>query len=200
MEQLDCRGLACPQPVMRSRDAVAGGAQALEVLVDNEPARENLRRFFEGRGFNVADNQEGPDCWRISATAGHAAPATQQGTEVTAATEGNSRTLVLITTETIGRGDDTLGGKLMGSFLASLPELGQRLWRIVLINGGVKLASCPGPGLDALKKMEAEGVSVLVCGTCLAHFGLLEAKAVGDTSNMLDIVTSLDLAGKVIRP
>ena len=119
MEQLDCRGLACPQPVMRSRDAVAGGAQALEVLVDNEPARENLRRFFEGRGFNVADNQEGPDCWRISATAGHAAPATQQGTEVTAATEGNSRTLVLITTETIGRGDDVLGGKLMGNFQTS---------------------------------------------------------------------------------
>ena len=78
MEQLDCRGLACPQPVMRSRDAVAGGAQALEVLVDNEPARENLRRFFEGRGFSVAANQEGPDCWRISATAGDAAPAWAQ--------------------------------------------------------------------------------------------------------------------------
>ena len=200
MEQLDCRGLACPQPVMRSRDAVAGGAQALEVLVDNEPARENLRRFFEGRGFSVAANQEGPDCWRISATAGHAAPATQQGTEATPAAEGNNRTLVLITTETIGRGDDGLGGKLMGNFLATLPELGPRLWRIVLINGGVKLASCPGPALDALKKMEAEGVSVLVCGTCLAHFGLLEAKAVGDTSNMLDIVTSLDLASKIIRP
>ena len=199
MEQLDCRGLACPQPVMRSRDAVAGGAQALEVLVDNEPARENLRRFFEGRGFSVAVNQEGPDCWRISATAGAAAAAPQQATEVAAA-EGNSHTLVLITTETIGRGDDELGGKLMGNFLATLPELGPRLWRIVLINGGVKLASCPGPALDALKKMAAEGVSVLVCGTCLAHFGLLEAKAVGDTSNMLDIVTSLDLAGKVIRP
>ena len=200
MEQLDCRGLACPQPVMRSRDAVAGGAQALEVLVDNEPARENLRRFFEGRGFSVAVNQEGQDCWRISATAGAAAAAPQQATEVAPAAEGNSRTLVLITTETIGRGDDELGGKLMGNFLATLPELGPRLWRIVLINGGVKLASCPGPALDALKKMAAEGVSVLVCGTCLAHFGLLEAKAVGDTSNMLDIVTSLDLAGKVIRP
>ena len=200
MEQLDCRGLACPQPVMRSRDAVAGGAQALEVLVDNEPARENLRRFFEGRGFSVAVNQEGPDCWRISATAGAAAAAPQQATEVAPAAEGNSRTLVLITTETIGRGDDELGGKLMGNFLATLPELGPRLWRVVLINGGVKLASCPGPALDALKKMAAEGVSVLVCGTCLAHFGLLEAKAVGDTSNMLDIVTSLDLAGKVIRP
>ena len=200
MEQLDCRGLACPQPVMRSRDALAGGTQALEVLVDNEPARENVRRFFEGRGFSVATSQEGPDCWRISATAGDAATAPQQAEQAAPAAEGNSRTLVLITTETIGRGDDELGGKLMGNFLATLPELGSRLWRIVLINGGVKLASCPGPSLDALKKMEAEGVSVLVCGTCLAHFGLLEAKAVGDTSNMLDIVTSLDLAGKVIRP
>lgn len=200
MEQLDCRGLACPQPVMRSRDAVAGGAQALEVLVDNEPARENVRRFFEGRGFSVAASQEGPDCWRIRATAGEAAPTPQQTAEAAPAADGNSRTLVLITTETIGRGDDGLGGKLMGNFLATLPELGPRLWRIVLINGGVKLASCPGPALDALQKMETEGVSVLVCGTCLAHFGLLEAKAVGDTSNMLDIVTSLDLAGKVIRP
>ena len=200
MEQLDCRGLACPQPVMRSRDALAGGTQALEVLVDNEPARENVRRFFEGRGFSVATSQEGPDCWRISATAGDAATAPQQAEQAAPAAEGNSRTLVLITTETIGRGDDVLGGKLMGNFLATLPELGARLWRIVLINGGVKLASCPGSALDALKKMESEGVSVLVCGTCLAHFGLLEAKAVGDTSNMLDIVTSLDLAGKVIRP
>ena len=200
MEQLDCRGLACPQPVMRSRDAVTGGAQTLDVLVDNEPARENVRRFFEGRGFSVATSKEGQDCWRISATAGDAAPAPLREAEATPSAEGNSRTLVLITTETIGRGDDVLGGKLMGNFLATLPELGARLWRIVLINGGVKLASCPGPALDALKKMEAEGVSVLVCGTCLAHFGLLEAKAVGDTSNMLDIVTSLDLAGKVIRP
>jgi len=200
MELLDCRGLACPQPIMRSRDALTGGAQALEVLVDNEPARENVRRFFEGRGFSVTASQEGPDCWRISATAGHEALAPQQAAEAAPAAEGNSRTLVLITTETIGRGDDVLGGKLMGNFLATLPELGPRLWRIVLINGGVKLASVAGPALDALKKLEAEGVSILVCGTCLAHFGLLEAKAVGDTSNMLDIVTSLDLAGKIIRP
>ena len=73
MEQLDCRGLACPQPVMRTRDALAAGTNALEVLVDNEPARENVRRFLEGRGFTVAASQEGPDCWRITASAGESA-------------------------------------------------------------------------------------------------------------------------------
>ena len=201
MELFDCRGLACPQPVMRTRDALAAGANALEVLVDNEPARENVRRFLEGRGFTVAASQDGPDCWRITASAGEsAASAPQQAEEASRPLGETNRTLVLITTETIGRGDDGLGAKLMGNFVATLPELGPRLWRIVLINGGVKLASQPGPALDALKKMAAEGVSVLVCGTCLAHFGLLEAKQVGDTSNMLDIVTSLDLADKVIRP
>ena len=201
MEQLDCRGLACPQPVMRTRDALAAGTNALEVLVDNEPARENVRRFLEGRDFTVAASQEGPDCWRITASAGESAVSTpQQAEEASRPLGETNRTLVLITTETIGRGDDGLGAKLMGNFVATLPELGPRLWRIVLINGGVKLASQPGPALDALKKMAADGVSVLVCGTCLAHFGLLEAKQVGDTSNMLDIVTSLDLADKVIRP
>ena len=60
MEQLDCRGLACPQPVMRTRDALAAGTSALEVLVDNEPARENVRRFLEGRGFTVAAARKAP--------------------------------------------------------------------------------------------------------------------------------------------
>ena len=98
---------------------------------------------------------------------------------------GVSQTLVFITTETLGRGDDELGAALMKNFLSTLTEM-QDLWRIVLLNGGVKLAE--------------SGVSILVCGTCLNHYGLLEKKQVGETSNMLDIVTSLDLAGKVIRP
>lgn len=31
-------------------------------------------------------------------------------------------------------------------------------------------------------------------------FNLLEAKQVGETTNMMDVVTSLSLADKVIRP
>ena len=100
----------------------------------------------------------------------------------------------------LGHGSDELGAKLMANFLATLTEMGGTLWRIVMVNGGVKLASTPGRALDALKKLEAAGVSMLVCGTCLEHYGLLDQKQVGETTNMLDIVTSLDLADKVIRP
>jgi hypothetical protein len=41
-------------------------------------------------------------------------------------------------------------------------------------------------------------VKILVCGTCLDHFDLLEKKQAGDTTNMLDIVMATQLADKVI--
>ena len=70
---------------------------------------------------------------------------------------------------------------------------------IVLVNGAVKLATEGHPCLEKLTAMAASGVSILVCGTCLGFFGLMEQKRVGETTNMLDVVTSLAAAGKVIQ-
>ena len=202
MKLLNCRGMACPQPVIRSRELVDAGTAELEVLVDNEPAAENVVRFMRGRGYSVDRAKEGDGLWRLTARAGEGAAvgANPVRAETASGLGREAGTLVLITTESLGRGNEGLGEKLMTNFLATLPELGSRLWRLVLLNGGVKLAARPGPALEALQSLAQSGVSVLVCGTCLAHYGLLEAKAVGETSNMLDIVTSLDLADKIIRP
>lgn len=201
MKSLDCRNIPCPQPVIRCRAAADAGERCLEVLVDNEPAVENVRRFLAGRGYAVECAQAGESFWRLTARAGDEGPAAVQAARGdVSAGAGELKTLVLITTESMGRGDESLGNKLMSNFLATLPEMGPRLWRLILVNGGVKLATKPGPALEALQSLAQNGVSVLVCGTCLAHYGLLAAKAVGETSNMLDIVTSLDLADKIIRP
>ncbi len=203
MKILDCRGLACPLPVIRCRTFLEEERpDACEVLVDNDAGSINVSRFLEQRGFVAQVRQESPTLWRIYATRDGAPtlPADTPSPAAAPAPEAATRTLVFITTPTIGRGDEVLGTKLMGTFLSTLPELGNRLWRIILLNGGVKLAAMPGPALDALRKLNDAGVSILVCGTCLAHYGLAEAKAVGETSNMLDIVTSLDLADKIIRP
>ncbi len=87
----------------------------------------------------------------------------------------------------------------MQNFLRTLPEMGSTLWRIILLNGGVTLAAEGSPVLEPLQALEKAGVSILVCGTCLEHFGLLDKKAVGETTNMLDVVTSLAVAHKIIR-
>ncbi|MCL6622638.1 MAG: sulfurtransferase-like selenium metabolism protein YedF [Syntrophobacterales bacterium] len=189
---VDCRGLACPNPVLRAKEVVeAGGVEALTVLVDNPAAQENVRRFLERAGFEV----------QVSPAPGGFAVAGRRGVslpEAAAVPEREEKILVLVGTDRLGRGDDELGGKLMANFLATLPEMGDNLWTLVLVNAGVKLAVAGSPVLASLSRLATAGVQVLVCGTCLQHFGLLEQKAVGETTNMLDIVTHLQMADKVI--
>lgn len=196
---LDCRGLACPGPVMRCLEAIEQGAPgALLVLVDDPAARENVTRLLSGKGYNVAV-AEAVGHSRLHATRLDPAPSAVPAPAASPCASGPDMVTVFIASETIGAGDDGLGGKLMLNLLATLPELGRCLWRVILVNGGVRLATANHPCLEKLQALAAAGVSVLVCGTCLTHFGLLEARQVGETTNMLDVVMSLHLAGKVIR-
>lgn len=195
-KELDCRGLQCPEPVARSRALLQGEKpDEMRVLVDNLAAVENVSRFLGNNGFETATSQTGEKEWAIEAkrkeNSARAAPAPEKD---------KGKTLVLLTTETLGRGDELLGARLMETFLGSLPELGEALWRVVLLNGAVKLAARPGIPLEHLEKLAGMGVGIFVCGTCLMHYGLLEQKQVGETTNMMDIMTSLALAQKVIRP
>jgi selenium metabolism protein YedF len=108
--------------------------------------------------------------------------------------------VVLIDTETIGRGDDNLGRILMGSFLHTMLASDSLPWRIILLNGGVKLASQGSEFLGVLIELSSRGVEILSCGTCLDFFHLKERLQVGRVSNMGEIVASLVAATKVLNP
>lgn len=198
---LDCQKLQCPQPVIQIKRLLeTQRPESIIVLVDNEPALENVTRFLASQGYAASFSQE-PGLWRITGTSGPSpasAPA-EAGTPSARPSSGEARTLVMIISPVFGSGDDGLGGRLMKNFLATLPELGDFLWRIVMLNGGVTLAADDSPVIEELRCLERAGVSILVCGTCLEHFNLLDKKAVGQTTNMLDVVTSMQLADKVVR-
>ena len=196
---VDCRGLVCPEPVIRTRDALSEKPEKLTVLVDYAPSKVNVTRFLEKSGYAAEAEDRGAGVWAINGTLNCAACAEAEKIIESAGSQRSGRTLIFLSTNVIGHGSDELGAKLMANFLSTLPEMGS-LWRIVMVNGGVKLSAEPGKCLDALKRLESSGVSILVCGTCLDYYHLLGQKQVGETTNMLDIVTSLDLADKVIRP
>lgn len=194
-QELDCRGLTCPEPVVRCKRLLESSPESLTVLVDNAASNENVCRLLTRSGYAVGGSL---DNGVFTIKAERCATQCDTGCVMPEQSSGG-KTLLLITTETLGHGDDELGTKLMENFLATLPEMPD-LWRVVLLNGGVKHAARVGKNLESLRALEAAGVSVLVCGACLTFYGLLEAKAAGETTNMLDVVTSLSLADKVIRP
>ena len=201
-KSIDCRGLACPKPLLAVREYLQAspGVAAFEVVVDNDAARENVTRYCGTLGYKVVAEGEGK-LWHLSATrTGNAAPVAEQQAALEAACPmPASRVCVVITSAEFGSGSAELGGKLMKTFLATLPEFGESLWRLVLLNGGVSLCAEGSHVLDELQKLHASGTTILACGTCLEYFGLLEKKVLGDTTNMMDVVTSMQLADKVIK-
>jgi selenium metabolism protein YedF len=108
------------------------------------------------------------------------------------------RTLVILASDHLGKGNDDLGRSIVTNFVKTMKEMGDDLWRLVLLNGGVKLAVEGAEVLPQLQALAGEGLDILVCGRCLETFGLLEKKQVGEVTNMLDIVTSMQVAEKVI--
>jgi len=106
--------------------------------------------------------------------------------------------LVLVAADQFGAGDESLGQKLMINYLKTIKEMGNELWQLIFLNGGVRLTTTSSPVLTELKEYERSGVMLLACGNCLEHFDLTAEKAVGATTNMLDIVTATQLADKVI--
>ena len=108
--------------------------------------------------------------------------------------------VVFIAGDAIGTGDDKLGRILMEGFVNTLLEQETAPDKILLMNGGVRLAAKGSAVLDTLGKLVDRGCEILVCGTCLDYFELKKKLAMGTVSNMYDIQRAMLTASKVIRP
>jgi selenium metabolism protein YedF len=197
MKEVDARGLACPAPVLQTRAALQEEiADTVTVRVDNPASQQNVKRFLDSQGFETILENHGEEYRVVGRCKAPGVPAVSAG-EQTESTR--KKILVMCTADRMGFGDDILGKKLMANFIKTLPEMGPDLWRLVLVNNGVKLAVEGSEVLAELQALENDGRTILVCGTCLTHFDLLEEKRVGVTTNMLDIVTALQLADKAVN-
>jgi selenium metabolism protein YedF len=198
MREIDARGLACPAPVLKVKAIIQEEKpEQMQIILDNSAAQQNVQRLLESQGFTTSLHQQGED---YQVTGYRSTPIPEMGDFFCPSTSPErKKIMVMCGTDRMGFGDDTLGMKLMVNFLRTLKEMGPDLWRLVFVNNGVKLTIDGSEVLDDLKAMEAEGLKVLVCGTCLNHFNLLERKQVGETTNMLDIVTAMQLADKTIN-
>lgn len=198
MKEIDARNQACPAPVLMTKQTIeAEYPDALKVIVDNEAACQNISRFFRSKDYE-ARVETGEQGFSVTGVKSGAGPVPAPEEEDTGR-DAEKKIMVMITTDRMGYGDDTLGRKLIVNFVNTLKEMEPDLWRVVLVNNGVKLAVKDSEVLGSLQELQENGVGVLVCGTCLDHYGLLGRKEVGETTNMLDIVTAMQLSDQVIN-
>ena len=195
---VDARGLACPQPVILTRKALAeGGFELLEVIVDNASSKENVARFATHAGCVVEDiDQSGAES-RIHIRPADASPqrnlpAAEAFCEISRLPERKETVqTVFLSSNTIGRGSDELGALLMRAFLYTLTESEIVPKRLLLMNNSVLLAIEGSEHLTNLRRLVDLNVEILVCGTCLEFFKVKDALAVGRISNMQEIQGAL---------
>jgi selenium metabolism protein YedF len=195
-QTVDARGLACPQPVILTRKAMQEASQVV-TLVDNETSMTNVSRMARRAGWQVDVVAQG-DEYRIEMAQDGPLPEADPLSLGTAQAVTGPLVLV-ISSEVMGHGEQELGSILIRSFFHTLGEVQPTPNRIVFFNTGVKLACEGSPVLDDLCALEADGVEILVCGTCLDYFELTEEIGAGQVSNMYDIAETMLGAGRLVQ-
>mgnify|MGYP000677692972 CR=1 FL=1 len=178
----------------------AGGQNETEVteLTENPETADH-------KGLAVCSEKTGEREFLVTITAGEgngeAAEAPVAAEEVTCTPDGRRKGMVVVlSSNQMGQGDEALGKLLMKGFVFALTQQDMLPETILLYNSGAFL-SCEGSdNLEDLKTLEAQGVEILTCGTCLNHYGLAEKRQVGGVTNMYEIVEKMTKASVVVRP
>jgi selenium metabolism protein YedF len=193
---IDARGKACPGPVMMADEALSKLQEGIvEVVVDNEEASLNLRGYAAQNGLAAEQSREGK-IWKVKIVKGYAcAPNAEQRMQNA---EVQKKTLMLIVgTDTLGK-EEELGKVLMKGFFETMKVYKQLPHTLFFLNAGVNLTTRNSETVPILKDIEALGVEVYSCGTCLNHYGSESELKVGHRGSTNLIVEGMQDFDKVV--
>ena len=184
MVTVNAMGDNCPIPVIKTKKAMQAltGPETIEVLVDNEIAVQNVTKLAKEQGGEVSSEKLGEKEYKVTIKM-QGVPAVDA--EVVCTPDQKGDLIVVVSSDRMGTGNDELD---------TLPK------KMLFYNGGATLTTEGSDSIEDLKSLEAQGVEILTCGTCLDYYHLKDKLVVGGVTNMYSIVESMAEAGKIIRP
>ncbi len=195
---VDTRGRPCPEPVVLTKQALEETAEGtIVVLTDTTNARDNIVRLAQSQGCEVlvADAAAGYSRITIAKKAGEK-PCADFSVVPCAAPE--KQTVYVFDNDYIGSNRE-LGKILVHGFMNAALSLPHSNTTIILISNGVKLATAGSYALDVFNKLCEQGISILICGTCLDFFKLRDKVQVGTISNAFEIMQRMTNAANTIK-
>lgn len=201
MIKVNAMGDPCPIPVVKTKNAIKelNGSGQVETLVDNEIAVQNLTKMANQKGYGIESEKIENNRFRVVMTIGEGAD-TDDNTHVICESCTDKNTVVVISSQYMGTGDNELGTMLMKSYIYALSQQDELPSTILFYNSGAKITCEDSPSLEDLKYMEENGVEILTCGTCLNHYKLTDKLKIGGISNMYTIVEKMSQATLIIKP
>lgn len=205
MIQVNAMGDACPIPVVKTKNAIRNlnGEGVVETLVDNVIAVQNLTKMANQKGYGVKSEKLAENRFKVTLTIGEGAAQpepTQNEACLVLPAAAKKKTVIVIDRDQMGDGNDELGKILLKGFIYALGQQDTLPQTLLFYNGGVTMACEGSPVLDDLKSLQANGVSLLACGTCLNFYGLADQLQVGEVTNMYTIAETMTQADLIVKP
>ena len=184
MITVNAMGDNCPIPVIKTKKAIAAltGPETIEVLVDNEIAVQNVTKMATGSGGKVTSEKLGDAEFKVTIEM-EGAPEADEA-EAVCVPDARDNTVVVVSSDRMGSGNDELGKVLIKGFIFAVTQLDTLPKTMLFYNGGATLTTEDSDSLEDLKSLEAQGVEIMTCGTCLDYYGLKDKLAVGTVTNM----------------
>ena len=209
MVTINAMGDTCPIPVIKTQNAIMAltKAEEVEVLVDNEVAVQNLTKLAGSMGCGVKSEKKAEKEYRVVITVSEDKLPEQteekesvKESEAVCIPDARKNTVVVIASDKMGDGEEELGKILMKGYIYALTQLETLPKTILFYNKGAYLTCEGSASLEDLKSLEAQGVEILTCGTCLNFYGITEKLQVGTVTNMYVIAETMAKADKVVKP
>jgi selenium metabolism protein YedF len=201
MKIVDTKGLTCPSPLIMLKEAlleVEAGTQ-LQVITDNETSLKNLLSYLNDQGANPDVETKGK-VHTITTVRPDSAIGESDAEAYCTTGIVNGDYVVCLKSNLMGEGDPDLGKLLMETFVENLKLQDHLPTHVVMYNAGVKLAMKESPVCSSLSELEELGCRIMLCGTCIDHYGLQYEIGVGMISNMVSITEILAQTGHVVTP
>ncbi len=201
MVKVNAIGDNCPIPVIKTKKAMQAltGPETVEVLVDNEIAVQNVTKMASSTGASVSSEKISEKEYKITIQA-TGAPIEEAAEDTACIPDKRSNTVVVISSDRMGSGNDELGKVLIKGYIFALTQLEELPKTILFYNGGATLTAEGSDSIEDLKNLEAQGVEIMTCGTCLNYYGLTDKLQVGTVTNMYSIVETCAKAGRILKP
>lgn len=211
MIRIDARGEVCPIPIIKAKKELKNIKDngIVLVVVDNEIAKENLEKMAKELGYKYSSETINREHYEVEILKGEGTEKISESLKNQNETEkdneiGNypksNNSIVVISSNTMGNGNEELGKILIKGFIYALTEIEKLPASIIFYNGGAKLTIKESSVIEDLQKLEQLGVEILTCGTCLDYYNIKESLAVGTITNMYSIVEKMNAADKIIKP
>lgn len=110
----------------------------------------------------------------------------------------NRSTMILITRQGMGDAEQPLPMNLLRTYLTLLIDSNTLPDAIGFYTEGVKVVIEGSPVLELLQAIEAKGVRLIICSTCLNFFGLVNQVRAGIVGGMADIIEAQRRVDQVI--